>query len=648
MKKLLLITVLFLFIFNLKATHYMGGEITWECIATGQPDAGKFIFTLKVYRECYTTNGNSAAQFGTTETIVSNSPAGNFTVTEVAGYPIDISPVCNSNAAFSHLSCSGMSSGAGNMGAVQLHIYKSTPIQLNAIPFATGWTFSWSGCCRNSSANLVGQASWYLRAKMYPFNGQNTYPCFDNSPEFAENPKPIISAGYPYAMNYLVTDNEEDSISFEWGQPMESATAPVAYSMGYSYQNPLPDTMQNPNNVAAVLDSITGMISLTSYTTGAYNTSVKVSSYRCGVLVSEIWREIQLVIAPPSSNTPPIMVPPFVSGTSWDITVYAGDLVQFSFNAQDFQYLPNSTPQSVELNYYGAQFGSYIPPSGGVAGTLSNSLGCAHPPCAQLTPAPGPNNPLVAMFGVQTQFSWQTTCDHLYPTINCNQGSNVYHFLFTTKDDFCPVPAVNGKIISITVISPTLTAPIVDSVSFDYNSMSANLSWLPVIDPMSIFYAYDIYYSDQYNGTYILIDSVLDINQTTLIYPLSNSQTAYFYIKTRSVHCNHTSISDRSNILGMSLVSIEQSQQNSGLILYQNTPNPSNESTTIRYAVDSRSQVKFQVRDLSGRVLMKRNLTSNAGMNFFEISTAPLPNGVYFYSIEIGLEKAMQKMVILR
>ena len=151
-----------------------------------------------------------------------------------------------------------MPNGAGNMGAVQLHVYKSGPITINGVPPATGWTFSWAGCCRNSSANVVGQPAWYLKAKMYPYNNSNTYPCFDNSPEFAENPKTVISAGYPYSMYSNAFDKEGDSIIYKWGQPMGSASTPLTYSMGYSYQNPLPDTMQNPNNVAAVLDSITG------------------------------------------------------------------------------------------------------------------------------------------------------------------------------------------------------------------------------------------------------------------------------------------------------------------------------------------------------------------------------------------------------
>ena len=32
---------------KVQASHYMGGEITWQCIPTGQPNAGKYIFTMK-------------------------------------------------------------------------------------------------------------------------------------------------------------------------------------------------------------------------------------------------------------------------------------------------------------------------------------------------------------------------------------------------------------------------------------------------------------------------------------------------------------------------------------------------------------------------------------------------------------------------
>ena len=82
MKKIMLIALFLLSAFAVYPSHYMGGEITWECT-----NNGKYIFTLKAYREC------AGILYANTQTINSNSSAGNFTVTLQSGYPKDISPV---------------------------------------------------------------------------------------------------------------------------------------------------------------------------------------------------------------------------------------------------------------------------------------------------------------------------------------------------------------------------------------------------------------------------------------------------------------------------------------------------------------------------------------------------------------------------
>ena len=51
MKKVFLVVIIALISFApAKASHLMGGEITWECIKTGV-NSGLYVFTLKVYRE---------------------------------------------------------------------------------------------------------------------------------------------------------------------------------------------------------------------------------------------------------------------------------------------------------------------------------------------------------------------------------------------------------------------------------------------------------------------------------------------------------------------------------------------------------------------------------------------------------------------
>jgi gliding motility-associated-like protein len=516
--------------FNAQASHYMGGEITWECIPAGQPNAGKYIFTMKVYREC------AGIQFGNTQTLSSTSPAGSISLTEIAGWPKDISPQCNSNPNFSHITCAGATQS--NTGAVQEHIYRSQPIQINGVPPATGWMFYWGSCCRNPSANIVNATSksFRIRAIMYPYGTQNAYPCFDNSPTFAEVPRTVICTGYPFTYNHNAFDKELDSLTFEWGQPLLSTGSPLSpYTSGYSYLSPLPGTAQNPNNVPATVNPTTGTISFTSYTTGAYVTSTKVTAYKCGVKVAEIWRDMQVVLLSCGTNAPPNVTPPFNNGTSFVDTVFAGDNVCFNMSATDFQFLPNGSPQTMSIEASGPQLGVFVPPSGGSQPTLSPTTGCLNPPCATLTPAPGPNYPLTGVFGVQTQFCWQTDCGHLATNVGCGNTSNVYNFVLKVKDDFCPAPAINISTITIVVLpKPTLPPPQIQCAKVLPNG-DVDLTWTPVKDTMNTFDSYRIFTSSNAAGPYTVLDSIYDIKQSTYHHSGANANTAPVYYMMRTL-----------------------------------------------------------------------------------------------------------------
>jgi len=537
LKLFLLLIVFFASVFTAKATHYMGGEITWECIPQGQPNAGKFIFYLKAYRECYTLNGGSAANFGNSITLQSTGPVSSIPLTRLTGWPKDISPVCNADASFDHITCTGMSDGAGNMGACQEHIYKSQPVQLTGVPPSSGWKFSWSSCCRNNAANVSGQPGWYLRAIMYPYNNTNVWPCFDNSPTFAEIPRTVICTGYPFTYNHNGYDKELDSLKFEWGQPMVSAGTALSYSFGYSYTNPLPGPTQNPLNVGAVVDPNTGTISFTSYTTGAYVTSTKVSAYKCGTKVAEIWRDMQIVLLQCNTNAPPNVTPPFDNATSYIDTVYAGEYVSFILQASDFQFLPNGQPQTMNIEASGPQFGSFIPPSGSNLATFSDQTGCLNAPCATLTPAPGPGFPLTAVMGINTSFSWQTTCAHLATNVGCGNYSNIYNFVLKVSDDYCPAPAINISTVTIVVLpKPGLATPKIQCLNVLQNG-DVTLTWsVPNDTATHTFESFFLYSSNSVNGPFVFIDSIADIsiNSYTHVGANANNDTVFYRLDTRS------------------------------------------------------------------------------------------------------------------
>ena len=655
MKKIaaFLITIFFLFGFQTKVnacSFFMGGEITWECIpySVNDTNSGKFIFTLKVYQDC------GSLPLDSNQIIHSPSPAGIFMVTEISGWPKDISPICNSNTSFPHISCSSTNVPSFLTGAVKEHIYQSQPIKIVGSPTPMGWMFYWEGCCRNATTNGVSNSqSFKLRAIMYPklipgapnYGAQNTYPCFDSSPTFAESPEPAITTAYNSILNFHTEDIDCDSVVYDWGQALGANLG-----FPYSYNNPLPGVLQNPNNVPASLDSTTGLIQFKSYTTGAFLSCVKVTSYRNGIKLAEIWREFTVLLMDPIPNVAPLVTPVFQNNT-FDTIVEAGSLVQFVFVSMDQQLLPNSTPQTMFITQKSSQFGSFVPGSGSGPSSLSSTTGCKTPPCATLAPASGINYTPSGALGYQSYFSWQTDCAHL---VNCDSSKTwndtvYYQFLFTVKDDYCPVPSVTTKIVTIGVTADLsfLDAPIVNSVYFNYNTNDVSINWHAVNDPMNKFLAYYIYYSPTNNGPYMLIDSVLNVSDTSYIHNIGQPTDAYYKIRTKSLnYCQMIDTSDYSSVLSMIITAVEAPEQKNDFVLFQNEPNPATNFTNIRFSIIESAKVEFILTDINGRIIDKRNIQAKNGDNNLMLSLENYSSGVYYYSIIYNGQKRTNKLII--
>ena len=517
--------LLSLIFFQARATHLMGGEITWACQGNGQ-----YIFQLKLYRDC---NGISAP------TLLSLSVYNNPSLSSIALNQVvqnDISPTCNSLGPT--ISCSGAQSQTGwpnsttpVAGAVQETVFQSLPITLSGVPPSQGWIFAYSDCCRNGSLSNIQTPStsgFTLRAVMYPYNGQDEGTCFDSSPTFLESPRTVICLGSPFKYNHNAYDPDLDSLSFSWAEPLNNFSGayvegvnplPLPFSTGYSYNSPLPGITQNPANVPATINPSTGEISFTSLTQGYFVTNVRVQSWKCGTLVAEIYREIQIVLLPCGANTAPT-----VTYTSYQSTVQAGTLVSFTINGHDPGVLADGvTPQTVTINASGTQFGT---------GFTNAAAGCLNPPCATLSaplPASAPTN-------LSTTFNWQTSCNHIAYNPICNSVSNTYTFVFRVKDDFCPAPAENISTVSITVVAtPVVQSPQPHCVSVQPNG-DVNLTWSAPPDPGGTFNGYFIYTSTSASGPFTLLDSVLTYHDTTYTHAGANAGagSVYYYIKTRS------------------------------------------------------------------------------------------------------------------
>ena len=467
MKKLLSIILLLLCIGVVESfgSHLMGGEVTWVCKKSG-PNVGRFKFTVKLYRDC---NGIPAPA---TVNLQSNAPGlgGGINCPQIS--QLDLSPVGTPGQT---IPCPTCATPGGQLNAVLECIYESGWITITGVPPATGWYFYYSDCCRNTGiTNLApgGGGDFILRALMFPYNATNTNPCYDSSPRFAERPQLATMVGNVTTYSSNAVDEEGDSLYYEWGRPLDGTTYPgtnYPFVGGYTYNNPLPSPTQNPANQSAQLDPNSGIVSFLSFTQGSFVTVTKVSSYRCGIKIAEVYREIQITLIPNRTvayssgltglNTPPdvdttiIFTYGFQKGgiNQYVDTVYAGDTIFTTIQATDFEYVGNTTstmPQSVSFDVTGIQLDT----------TESANTGrCPFPPCAYLTNISGVGTTVPTGFGLfnnTINFNWRTDCNHLAKTVGCVRLSNTYNFVVKAFDSFCPSPAVNFFTLSIVVLAP--------------------------------------------------------------------------------------------------------------------------------------------------------------------------------------------------
>ena len=172
MKKIIILISAVFFSYHLKATHLMGGEITWQCIKTGSK-SGHYVFQMKLYRDCQGVPLISSTEYLT----VHNSTLSSIALNRVS--ISDLSPICDTvdgpNYQFSCTPSNTGFSGNGN-GAVEEHIYRSDTIRIDGTPDTNGWHFTWSSCCRNGAITNLSLSSnsspiegFTLRAVMYPY-----------------------------------------------------------------------------------------------------------------------------------------------------------------------------------------------------------------------------------------------------------------------------------------------------------------------------------------------------------------------------------------------------------------------------------------------------------------------------------------------
>lgn len=507
-------------------THYLGGEISWDCLPNGN-----YRFVVTLYDDCGQANTAGYPPYLFMSTNGSTGP-----ILLMKSSETDFSLPCNPDPIFNHISCimSGGSALPANSGAMAVIIYSSDSTYPIGLPLPAnipveGIYFAVNAGPRNSCNNMAGTSATtlYLVSSLYPDSSGSASPCFESSPRSTAPPQPAFYTQYPSLFYHELSDPDQDRIEVAWENPATGSTGlPFNTYLGnYSANSPLPNKLINPLNQEAVLDPNTGSFTFLSHTPGSFLFCQRVSAYRNGQKISEIRREFQVrVITPVSFNLPPVISinNQLVADSVrvFEVDALPGDMIGFTISSNDIipPVLQNGDHQTITLLASGEQFGS---------GFISPATGCTTPPCATLSAVP----PISDTAEVGFYFFWPVTPAHILNPDGSWKGSNfVYDFHFQALDNVCPIPGVRNLLCRIRVdLNRLLKVSDEHCLQMD-SSGNVNLSWQPPLDSLGSFTHYRILHSENPDGPFNLLDTlgnILDTNFTLSLPSYSDAEGYY-------------------------------------------------------------------------------------------------------------------------
>ena len=516
-----------------RATHVIGGELTWKC------QGGEYVFELVVYRDC---NGAVISTSNVTVEVWGHPTLTNLSLAYVSS--TDVSPSCSPVAGGPGPLLCGSGANTGNgAGAIEKAVYRSIPTTIGGTPPAEGWVFTYQNFARSGAiTNLTSPSTKGITivAKMFAIPN-SPGGCVDNSPQFLQEPYFVSCAGDAYEYNMNAVDVDLDSLHIFFDQPLDHfpgstyiegvSPVPLVFEPGFTHDSPTPSSAISPGSISSNIDPVSGNIHFLSNAIGNYAIRITAQSFRNNVLIAEVSREIYLIVTNcTGTNNPPVITGPF--GGLFETTVDAGQLVNFNLSSTDVEVLQDGSPQSNILSASGLMFGT----------NFTSNTGCAVAPCATLD-----QTPLITMpQGVNTTFNWQTDCDHLVTSTGFVAESIPYHFVFKIQDDYCQVPKISYATITINVRNPgVIDATEIDCIQTDATG-NIILNWTPVNDPLGTFSSYQIH-SIQ-NG---LLGTINTIGTSTFSAPAVTNANDYFILVASG--CNGNTLRSSDTIKNISL-----------------------------------------------------------------------------------------------
>jgi hypothetical protein len=531
MVKKLLFSLSFLLVLmvpNAKASHVLGGEMSYRCLG-----GGIYEFTVNLYRDCFGIPWDQPS-------VTVNGPSGSFNLPRLPGATgvADISQRCVTATFFG---CgANPATGPGPNGTVAKFTYKGTTnLSALAAPTAAGHVFTMTNIpvnVRNNNNNMGGGSSMGLRVIMYPFIDPATGIALtpaqicDNSPEFVEDPaalqvlNPLDTARF----SNFAFERDLDSMVYKTDFPLTGTLMMMFYQPPFTVLNPLPNTPPVVPAGTPAMNPVTGVLTFRPNQAGNFLTCVKVESWRCGQKISEVFRDFQMQIISPAGGAPPyipgnlttqrapVIKAPYVNSSGqerWEIYAYYEDTLVVPIAVNDsFPFSPTANSFSIAAK--------------GQSLSILNvdSAGCDAPPCATIRGLSDPNPPaaiinapsslnrtsglplglgysnLLGQGGLKLIWTPQIPANQLF---NSCQNSlpvlHTYRFNFFAIDNHCPVVGESSQTLEIKLLeNPTFQSPSFDSISqapinqilhFNLGIDTISLDWVDIMNqtgPLSV------------------------------------------------------------------------------------------------------------------------------------------------------------------
>jgi len=227
--------------------------------------------------------------------------------------------------------------------------------------------------------------------------------------------------------------------------------------------------------------------------------------------------------------------------------------------------------------------------------------------------------------------TWTQSSNGLSPYSSVHKVIKQGHYLFAAAGDGVYRSSDNGNNWSLAIIGMTSTS-ILTIIAYDSTIIVGTLEGF-------------IYKSTDAGNNWIDISEGLPLIG-------SSSTNEKIHVVGQNVLCGTYATGVYKSPLSEIVVSVDNPDQlkdPDSFVLGQNYPNPFNPTTTIRFSIQNKSNVKITILNAIGEeVAVVLNEEKEAGFHQVEFNAANLPSGVYFYQLRAGSFVQTKKMILMK